>query len=527
MISPMHIKRLSIIFGIFFSFSVFPIHTLLAEDMVVENIQDGFTLSLDDSTIQKGFTASLFDSKMRIGIFPDVFHGPAEVNFIKNPIFEYTLQDGKVLNSEILQYDVVSRETFSGKKAFMVELPVLKNSPYYKRLYFWDGVRGEWRVLPSQSNNKEGWVRGLITFPYARIAVLEDMKVLEEGQASWYGYRKCDCVASPDYPIGTKLKVTSLSSQKYVVATVNDYGPDRSLHPDRVVDLDKVAFKKLAPLGAGIIGVKVEPISNPPLIQLASADKKNVPEKIFPKEISSRAAVLVDAKTGEILYEKNAHDSMPIASLTKLLTAQVFLDTHTPWEKQVVYEKNDDEIGSKLYVYDGEKMTTKDLFSSMLIASTNNAVNTLLESTALGEGQFVSLMREKLKSWGLEKTQVFEPTGLNPKNVSTAYEAALMAKEVLQNKEVLEATTLKSYSFSTINTKEKHVLKNTNPLVGSSDLYLTGGKTGFLEEAGYCLMTRAKNSSGREVIAVVLGAPDTETRNREVKNLLEWGLNEL
>ncbi len=501
-------------FGVFFFFLLIPASFVLAEETSV-------SIFLDEATIEKGFTAS-FDSNIHMGIFPGVFLSPSSIQIEADPIFEYTLPEGKRLNSVILQYDVLSKEAFSGKP-LMVELPIKETSPYYKRLYFWDGMEKEWRKLPSQSNNKEGWVKGNITFPYARVAILEDENILEEGQASWYAYRKCDCAASPDYPIGTKLKVTSLASGKSVEITVNDHGPDRTLHPDRVVDLDKVAFKKLAPIGAGIIGVKVEPMVSVPLVKFASVEQK-IPAQSFSGKIVSRSVILIDAKTGEILYEKNAHETVPIASLTKLLTAQIFLDTHTPWDKVVTYEKNDIEEGSRLYVDPGETMTVKDLFYSMLIASTNNAVNTLVESTALGEGQFVDLIKEKLKIWGLEKTHIEETTGLNPKNVSTAYELALISREALRNFEILEATTLKSYVFSTLNTKEKHTLKNTNALVHSSKLYLTGGKTGYLFEAGYCLMTRAKNKEGREVIAIVLGAPDMETRNHEVESLLEWGL---
>ncbi len=84
---------------------------------------------------------------------------------------------------------------------------------------------------------------------------------MDGGRASWYGYKGCNCAASPDFPKGSYVKVTSLKDpKKSVVVRINDYGPDRKIFPERVIDLDKVAFKKLAGLGSGVIDVKVEPL---------------------------------------------------------------------------------------------------------------------------------------------------------------------------------------------------------------------------------------------------------------------------
>ena len=118
-------------------------------------------------------------------------------------------------------------------------------------------MTGAWEELPSVDTPQTNSVRALIHLPYARLAIFEE-EIPEVGEASWYAYKQCDCAASPDYPKGTQLLVTSLQdATKSVVVTVNDYGPDRSVHPGRIIDLDKVAFAKLISLGMGLLDVRV------------------------------------------------------------------------------------------------------------------------------------------------------------------------------------------------------------------------------------------------------------------------------
>ncbi|MBN1325733.1 hypothetical protein JW977_02015 [Candidatus Falkowbacteria bacterium] len=97
--------------------------------------------------------------------------------------------------------------------------------------------------------------------PQAKVAILEDIDIMTEGYASWYRYKGCNCAASPDYPKGTKLKVTNLKNGKSVIVKINDWGPDRSVHPNRVIDLDLVAFKQIAVKSQGLCMVKVEPLT--------------------------------------------------------------------------------------------------------------------------------------------------------------------------------------------------------------------------------------------------------------------------
>ncbi len=119
-------------------------------------------------------------------------------------------------------------------------------------MFFWNGLKESWIELPSETKDYSV-VDSIIHLPYAKMVILAKDDSMAIGDASWYGYKSCMCAASPDYPKGTKLKVKDLDTEKEIVVEVNDYGPDRSIHPERVIDLDKIAFRKLGPLSCGIL----------------------------------------------------------------------------------------------------------------------------------------------------------------------------------------------------------------------------------------------------------------------------------
>ncbi|MDF1496541.1 MAG: RlpA-like double-psi beta-barrel domain-containing protein [Patescibacteria group bacterium] len=120
-------------------------------------------------------------------------------------------------------------------------------------------------LLSSDDNSAQAMVKINSTVKLVQIPkVKEDPGYMTEGTASWYAYKGCDCAASPDFPKGSYVKVTRLNDpSKSVIVRINDYGPERDIFPDRVIDLDKVAFQKIAPLGAGLTNVKVEPVDAP------------------------------------------------------------------------------------------------------------------------------------------------------------------------------------------------------------------------------------------------------------------------
>lgn len=230
----------------------------------------------DADTIVKGYTLESSDGLMRLGIRPNTLNVSTRVDlktldplimrdtlssFDEGPADELTARS---LLGNIYLFDIINKDSYDGKDFFFLEIkyPEEKNEDARlhgrRRIYFWNGVKGAWEELPSQDNPETESVRALIHLPYARLAIFED-EIPEVGAASWYRYKDCDCAASPDYPKGSYLVVASIDDPtKSVTVLVNDYGPDRAVHPDRVIDLDRIAFQKLASLGWGLIDVRVK-----------------------------------------------------------------------------------------------------------------------------------------------------------------------------------------------------------------------------------------------------------------------------
>ena len=238
-----------------------------------------------------------------------------------------------------------------------------------------------------------------------------------------------------------------------------------------------------------------------------------------PNSLTAEAAIVINGNSGDIVYQKNIGDVRSIASLSKLMTTLVFLDHNPGWDKVVTMQKSDNVGGASLWVKDGTKLTVTDLFNAMLVGSKNNAVMALVRSTGLTNEKFVKAMNEKAKELGLTHTYFVEPTGLSEKNVSTAEELSIIAEKVFKNEKVYKATTTKLYKVRPVGSTEVFPVNNTSIKVLSRDLEITGTKTGWTDEAGYCLVSQAKKDD-KELIALVLGAKITKNYE-EVYNLLK------
>lgn len=205
------------------------------------------------------------------------------------------------------------------------------------------------------------------------------------------------------------------------------------------------------------------------------------------------------------------------------MTALVFLDTETSMDKVITYDSKNNREGARLRVDHGETMTVEDIFYCMLVGSGNNCAITLAESTGLSQKQFISRMNSKAQELGLNNTTFADPSGLEVKNKSTASDYARLIQVALDEAEILTASTTKLYEFYTLNTNEYHGIKNTNLLLNWG-LYTTGGKTGYLDEALYCLTYKAKQND-HEVITVLLGNPSSYDRFSETYDLTKWALD--
>jgi len=241
------------------------------------------------------------------------------------------------------------------------------------------------------------------------------------------------------------------------------------------------------------------------------------------------SGIAYDLKHDFYLFEKEADKSVPIASISKLMAALVFLDHNPGWNAVYTINENDKREGNKLNFFPGEQVLVRDLFYSALVASDNSAIISLVRSTKLNEGEFVAMMNSKASVLKMTNTHFVEPTGLSELNVSTARDVAKLVGEAMKDLDVRRAVLSDKYELEILNIKKnskknnKRVIRNTDSLLRSSDLSvkIVGGKTGYLNKAGYCFAGNFIKDD-KEIITVILGAESPEARFTETERLLDW-----
>lgn len=262
-------------------------------------------------------------------------------------------------------------------------------------------------------------------------------------------------------------------------------------------------------------------------VQQEAGDKIEIdwPQRIINKNldviISASNAIVIDSESEKILYNKNAHQQRSIASITKLMTALTFLDTNPDLDETVQVTNQDlDSADGKANLYLGEWIKLENLLHMSLIASDNHATLVLVRATGMSKEEFVNKMNIKAKGMGLSKTNFSDPVGLSGKNISTAYEVAQIVKLVIKHSMIKKILPKNGYSFTSQSNKY-HNVKPTNKLLNSY-LNVLGGKTGFIDEAGYCYAGVTKLKNKAEVISVVLNSPLADGRFQDTKALVNW-----
>jgi len=240
---------------------------------------------------------------------------------------------------------------------------------------------------------------------------------------------------------------------------------------------------------------------------------------------SAKSAIIIEASTGKVLFEKNADEKLVPASMTKMMSMLLIIENIEngvlKWDQQITVSENASSMGgSQILLETGEKMTVQDLFKGVAIASGNDAVVALGEAIAGSEEGFVDMMNKRAKELNLKNTNFKTPHGLDTANhYSSARDMSLIAKELVKHEKVLEFTSVYE-DYLRENTDKKIWLVNTNKLVRFYD-GVDGLKTGYTKDAGYCLTATAKKD-GMRIIAVVMGEPDSKTRNKEVSEMLDY-----
>ena len=234
--------------------------------------------------------------------------------------------------------------------------------------------------------------------------------------------------------------------------------------------------------------------------------------------VYARNAILVDPFTGEVLYEKNSGAAAPIASLTKLMTDLVFLEQKPDLSRNVEVTRAELDGAGRTKLRNHEMVRLEDLLHMSLMCSDNAATRVLVRESGLPPQEFLAAMNRKAMELELGGTHFVEFTGLDQRNVSTAADIARLLRVAAENPNFQAISTTRSYDFRSAS--RAHHVVNTNRLLYGKRYEILGGKTGFINEAGYCVATWVR-AQGHDLIAVVLGAPTNATRFADVVRLVQ------
>jgi D-alanyl-D-alanine endopeptidase (penicillin-binding protein 7) len=237
-------------------------------------------------------------------------------------------------------------------------------------------------------------------------------------------------------------------------------------------------------------------------------------------DIRAAAAIVFNPETGQVLWEENAQDKRSIASITKVMTALVFLEDDPDLSREITVERADTYAASTTYLRTNERITLDNVLHLTLIASDNAAARVLARVSHGGTASFVERMNEKAIELGLESTSFADPSGLSPANISSAYDLSRLISFASGNERMAAIMRTAQY---TVKTNRRSInIHNTNRLVLGGEIDVMGGKTGFITKAGYCLATLLRLPQGNQVAVVVLGANSNVGRFWETRHLANW-----
>lgn len=277
------------------------------------------------------------------------------------------------------------------------------------------------------------------------------------------------------------------------------------------------------------IGIESKLQKQQPIELETVADSPEEDQQKAPFEVAAKGAVLIDADTGDVLFQQDSHEELPLASVTKIMTMLLVMeavdDGKISLEDEVtISERAASMGGSQMYMEVGEVHTVEELMRGVAMASANDGCVALAEYVAGSEEIFVEKMNERAEELGMRDTHFSNTNGLPvADHYSSAYDIALMSKELYKHEKTHEwFTTWQSSITVGLPGKEKEFgLTNTNKLIKQYQ-GCNGIKTGFTAEAGYCLSASATREN-THLIAVALGCETSDIRNDEISKLLDYG----
>jgi D-alanyl-D-alanine endopeptidase (penicillin-binding protein 7) len=239
-------------------------------------------------------------------------------------------------------------------------------------------------------------------------------------------------------------------------------------------------------------------------------------------KLASAIALIYDEQTGRPLYSKNTNNVVPIASITKLMTAMVVLDARLPLDEPITISSQDQDRykGTHSRLRNGTTLTRGELLKLALMSSENVAAAALARTYPGGTRVMLAMMNAKAQELGMDSSRFDDPTGLRSGNVSTAQDLVKMVRAAQDYEEIQRATTSNSHTVQ-LNSRRNLRFVNTNPLVRSSAWEIGLSKTGYISEAGRCLVMQAKVAN-RSVVIVLLDSWGKRTREGDANRVKRW-----
>lgn len=248
-------------------------------------------------------------------------------------------------------------------------------------------------------------------------------------------------------------------------------------------------------------------------------------------DINCKSAILIDAATGEVIVEKNPHEKLAPASVTKIMTMLLTMEAvdsgKITLEDKVTISKtaeSKNSEGTMLLLEAGEVRTVNELLLGIAVESANDACLAMSEYIAGSEDEFVKLMNKRAQELGMNDTNFMNPNGLHEDgHVTSAYDIALMSRELVKHQKIFDY--ISKYMVDVYVGKKNDVLRsltNKNKMIRFYEGFIDGIKTGYTRQAMYCISLSAKKNNLR-LISVIMGAPDVPTRTKEAKKLLDYG----
>ncbi len=239
--------------------------------------------------------------------------------------------------------------------------------------------------------------------------------------------------------------------------------------------------------------------------------------------VNARAALVMDANTGEVLYSKNTNMALPIASITKLMTAVITADARLNMSEDITLQQIDfagaGGKNSSSTLKAGDTMNRAEMLLVALMKSENPAAAALARTYPGGRQAFIAAMNSKARQLGMNSTHYVESTGLDPRNISSARDLGILVSASSQYGLIRQFSTTAHYDFNL----GYRVLKsnNTNALVRNGGWNINISKTGYINEAGRCVVMHTTVNS-RPAVVVLLGASTSQARTNDATNLLNW-----